>query len=26
VGLPDAMQQRIFGLNAVELYGLPEPN
>jgi predicted TIM-barrel fold metal-dependent hydrolase len=26
VGLPDAMQQRIFGLNAVDLYGLPEPN
>ena len=25
-GLPDAAQQRIFGLNAVDLYGLPEPN
>ena len=26
VGLPDAVQQRIFGLNAVDLYGLPEPS
>ena len=25
-GLPAAMQDRIFGLNAVDLYGLPEPN
>ena len=25
-GLPDAAQRRIFGLNAVDLYGLPEPN
>ena len=25
-GLPDAVQQRIFGLNAIDLYGLPEPN
>jgi predicted TIM-barrel fold metal-dependent hydrolase len=25
-GLPDATQARIFGLNAIELYGLPEPN
>jgi len=25
-GLPDASQRRIFGLNAVDLYGLPEPN
>ena len=24
-GLPDALQRRIFGLNAVDLYGLPEP-
>jgi predicted TIM-barrel fold metal-dependent hydrolase len=25
-GLDDAAQQRILGLNAVDLYGLPEPN
>ena len=25
-GLPDAAQRRIFGLNAVDLYGLPDPN
>ena len=25
-GLPDAAQQRIFGLNAVDLYQLPDPN
>ena len=25
-GLPDTSQRRIFGLNAVDLYGLPEPN
>ena len=25
-GLPDATQRRIFGLNAIDLYGLPEPN
>jgi hypothetical protein len=24
-GLPDASQRRILGLNAVDLYGLPEP-
>ena len=24
-GLPDAAQRRILGLNAVDLYGLPEP-
>ena len=24
-GLPNAAQQRILGLNAVDLYGLPEP-